>query len=100
MVGVVLRLYVSGHTTRSEQALANARRLLSQPGAAAVDLEVIDILQHPELAEEENLLATPTLIKVAPPPIRRVIGDLSDMQAVSDALGLSQDAPLGQEGQA
>ncbi len=90
MAAVVLRLYLSGQTTRSEQALANVRRLLSQPNAVACDLEVIDILSRPEVAEEENLLATPTLIKVAPPPMRRVIGDLSDMQAVSDALGLGQ----------
>lgn len=90
MAAVVLRLYVSGQTTRSELALANVRRLLARPGAVACDLEIIDILSRPEVAEEENLLATPTLIKVAPPPVRRVIGDLSDMQAVSDALGLDQ----------
>ena len=97
MAAVVLRLYVSGQTTRSETALANARRLIARAEDADCDLEVIDILQCPELAEEDNLLATPTLVRVAPPPQRRVIGDLSDTQAVSDALGLSNTDSLGQD---
>ena len=95
MASVVLRLYLSGQSSRSQTALANLRRLLAGADGIACELEVVDILEQPELAEEQSLLATPTLIKMAPPPMRRVIGDLSDLQAVGDALGLSQDPSLG-----
>jgi circadian clock protein KaiB len=77
-----LRLYVAGKTPRAEQAIANLRRICEQELAGRYDLEIIDVLESPELAEEAKILATPTLIKQLPPPLRRVIGDLSDKEKV------------------
>lgn len=97
MAPLLLRLYLTGRTPRSEQALINVRRLVAELNLDVHELEIIDILEQPERAEEENLLATPTLIKVDPPPMRRVIGDLSNVRAVAEALGLDRSPPPGQE---
>ena len=88
----LLKLYVAGRTPRSEAAIANLRRICEQELDGRYDLEIIDVLDHPELAEVERILATPTLIKQLPPPLRRVIGDLSDTEKV--LLGLEL-APRG-----
>ncbi len=97
MAPCVLRLYLTGRTPRSEQALVNVRRLVSEFAIDPHELEVIDILEQPGLAEQENLLATPTLVKAIPPPVRRVIGDLSDIHAVAEALGLHTSSSPGEE---
>jgi circadian clock protein KaiB len=76
----VLRLYVTGMTPKSTQAVANVRKLCDENLAGRYDLEVIDIFQHPELAKGEQLIATPTLIKKLPLPLRRLIGDMSDSE--------------------
>jgi circadian clock protein KaiB len=78
----ILKLYVTGQSPRAERAIANLRRLCKDELAGCYELEVIDILEHPHLAEEERILATPTLIKQLPPPLRRVIGDLSSRDKV------------------
>jgi circadian clock protein KaiB len=62
--------------------VANLRRICEQELAGQYALEVIDVLENPQLAEDEKILATPTLIKQLPPPLRRVIGDLSDTEKV------------------
>lgn len=62
--------------------MANLRRICEQELAGRYELEIIDVLEHPQLAEDEKILATPTLIKQLPPPLRRVIGDLSDTEKV------------------
>lgn len=74
----LLKLYVAGKGARAEAAVANLRHLCENELRGQYELEVIDIIEHPELAEEARILATPTLIKQLPPPLRRVIGDLSD----------------------
>ncbi|CAH2602041.1 KaiB-like protein 2 [Rhodovastum atsumiense] len=73
-----LRLFVTGSTPRSERAIANLRRICEQELHDRYEVEVIDVLEHPQLAEQEKILATPTLIKLLPPPLRRIVGDLSD----------------------
>ncbi len=78
----LLRLFITGESSRSGTAIANLRRICEQELAGAYDLEIIDVLEFPELAEEAKILATPTLIKSLPPPLRRVIGDLSDKEKV------------------
>lgn len=83
-----LKLYITGKTPRTERAIANLRRMCAEDLAEAYELEIIDILEHPELAEDERILATPTLIKKLPPPLRRVIGDLSDRDRVLVGLDL------------
>ena len=87
-----LRLYITGWTPRAERAVANLRRICSVELAGQYDLEIIDVLERPQLAEDEKILATPTLIKELPPPLRRVIGDLSDRERV--LLGLDVRAAV------
>jgi len=73
----LLKLYVTGVTGASEQAIANLRLICEEEMHDEYQLEVIDVLERPQLAEDEKILATPTLIKHLPPPLRRIIGDLS-----------------------
>ena len=77
-----MKLYVTGHSPRAERAIANLRRLCEEELEGCYQLEIIDILEHPQLAEDERILATPTLVKQLPPPLRRVIGDLSSREKV------------------
>lgn len=78
----LLKLYVTGSNPRADRAVVNLRRICEQELAGQYDLQIIDVLEHPQLAEDEKILATPTLIKQLPPPLRRVIGDLSDTEKV------------------
>ena len=82
LANFVLKLYVTGSSPRAEQAVANLKRICEEDLQGDYELEVIDVLEHPELAESDRVLATPTLIKQLPPPLRRVIGDLSDKDKV------------------
>lgn len=79
---IELRLYVAGQTTRSVAALANLRRYCEQHLAGNYTLEVIDLLVHPQLAEGDQILAVPTLVRKVPEPIRKIIGDLSNEERV------------------
>jgi len=92
MEKVVLKLYVSGKSPRYKRAIEEAHRIREKLSGYDVRLEVIDIREHPEVAGDDNILATPTLIKKLPPPIRRIIGDLFDSDKVLMVLDL---APLG-----
>jgi circadian clock protein KaiB len=74
----VLRLYVAGATTRSRQALLRVRRLCETELQGEYDLEVIDIYQQPIIARDGQILATPTLVREFPRPMRRLIGNLSN----------------------
>ena len=84
----VLKLYITGQTPKSERAIANMRRICEQELNGQYELVVIDVLERPQLAEDEKILATPTLIKELPPPLNRVIGDLSDTEKVLLGLDL------------
>lgn len=84
----VLRLYVTGLTPRSTQAIASLHTVCEEHLAGRYDLEVIDLYQQPELARGQQLIAVPTLVKELPPPVRRLIGDLSDEQRVLVGLDL------------
>jgi len=75
----VLRLYVTGATTVSARAIADLKALCERRLKGRFQLEVIDILQKPALAEDEHIIAAPTLVRVLPAPLRRFIGDLSDL---------------------
>jgi len=79
---------VTGSTPRSQLAAANLRRICEAELGAEYDLEIIDVLEHPQIAEDQRILATPTLVKQLPPPLRRVIGDLSDREKVLFGLEL------------
>lgn len=84
----LLKLYVTGETPRAAVAIANLRRICDEELEGEYELEIIDVLVDPQLAEDEKILATPTLIKNLPPPLRRVIGDLSDTDKVLLGLDL------------
>lgn len=89
----LLKLYVTGKTAKSEVAIANLRRLCAEELDGRYELQIIDVLEHPEAAETDKILATPTLIKRLPPPLRRVIGDLSDRQKVLLGLEVRPELP-------
>jgi len=84
----LLRLFITGKTVKSEQCIANLQTICEKDLQGEYDLEVIDVLERPQLAEDEKILATPTLIKKLPPPVRRLIGDLSDAEKVLIGLDL------------
>jgi circadian clock protein KaiB len=78
----VLTLYVTGTSPRTQVAIENLKRICAQELDGRYDLEIVDVLEDPQRAEDERILATPTLVKQLPPPLRRVIGDLSDKEKV------------------
>lgn len=84
----VLRLYVAGLTPRSQRAIANIKAICDEYLAGRYDLEVVDVFKRPVLAREEQIVATPTLVKQLPAPLRRFIGDLSQKQRVLVGLDL------------
>jgi circadian clock protein KaiB len=84
----VLRLYVTGSTPRSAAAITNIRKLCEEHLKGRYDLEVIDIYQQPVLAQGEQIIAAPTLIKKLPFPLRKVVGDLSNENRVLMGLDL------------
>jgi circadian clock protein KaiB len=85
----VLRLFITGTTSRSSRAIANLRRVCEERLHGAYDLEVVDIYQHPAAAQEYQILAAPTLVKMLPLPLRRIIGDLANEERVLAGLGLT-----------
>jgi circadian clock protein KaiB len=88
----VLKLYITGTTPRSLRAIANLREILAGQPADLFDLQVIDIYQQPEAAFEHQIIAAPTLVKLSPAPMRRVIGDLSDNDRVLRGLEIASQS--------
>jgi circadian clock protein KaiB len=83
-----LKLYITGQTPRSQRAINTLYQTCEEVLNGRYELTIIDVLEHPELAEEEKILATPTLVKISPPPLRRIIGDLSDTEKMLIGLDL------------
>ena len=75
-----LRLYVAGQTSRSLAALANLKRICEEHLQGRYRIEVIDLLEHPQLARGDQILALPTLVRKLPEPIRKLVGDLSNTE--------------------
>jgi len=84
----VLKLCVSGMTSRSREAVSNLMKICEEYLEGHYQLEVIDLYQEPALAAKHQIIATPTLLKNYPPPLRRLIGDLSDTEGTLRRLGL------------
>jgi circadian clock protein KaiB len=84
-----LRLFVTGSTLRSTRAIENMHKICEERLEGRYDLEVIDVYQDPGAAREMQVVATPTLVKILPEPLRRIIGDLSDKERVLAGLNLS-----------
>ena len=89
----VLKLFVTGATRRSQNAIANLNAICSQHPEGQYELEVVDIYQSPLLAQQADVLAAPTLIKQLPLPARRLIGDLSESSRVLMLLDLKPRKP-------
>lgn len=77
-----LRLYIAGKTPRAIQAIENLKRICEEHLAGKYQIEVIDLLEHPQLAQGEQIIAVPTLVRKLPTPIRKIIGDLSNTEKV------------------
>ncbi len=93
MSNYLLKLYVTGQTSRSRRAIDNLRRICEEELRGKYEMHVIDVLERPQLAEDEKILATPTVVKELPMPIRRIIGDLSDADKVLLGLDLQPCQP-------
>ena len=85
----VLRLYVSDGSTKSVAAFRNLRAICKECLRSPYDLEVVDLLKHPDRAMRDNIVAIPTLMKMAPEPERRMVGDLSNRSRTLQWLGLT-----------
>jgi circadian clock protein KaiB len=84
----ILRLYIIGSSSSSKIALRNLQEIISDEFNTTFQLEVIDVMEHPELAEKDKILAVPSLVKNLPEPIRKIVGDLSDKGKVLLGLDL------------
>jgi circadian clock protein KaiB len=89
------RLYVAAASPNTRRALENLRALCSAAGHVTYDLKIIDVLREPQRALQDGILVAPTLVKVAPGPVRTVIGDLSDRDAVLATLELAASKERG-----
>lgn len=87
----VLRLYVVGSTPVSQRAIQSVQSICETELAGTWRVEVIDVLEKPQLAMDDRIIATPALIKAVPPPVRRIVGDLCDREQV--LLGLDIRGP-------
>ena len=86
-----LRLYVAGQTSKSLAAVSNLRAFCDQHLADDYHIEVVDLLEHPQLAAGDQILAIPTLVRKLPPPVKKIIGDLSKMERVLVGLDLQPE---------
>ena len=84
----ILRLYIAGNTPRSMAALANLKEICAEHLAGRYTLQVVDLLENPQLARGDQILAIPTLVRKLPMPMRRIIGDLSNTERVLVGLDL------------
>jgi circadian clock protein KaiB len=90
----LLRLYITGPTVQSNRAIVNTRRICEEHLKDRYDLEVVDICQHPEMARSDQIIAAPTLVRQAPLPVRRFVGDMSRTDRLLAGLGLAGVDPL------
>jgi circadian clock protein KaiB len=93
----MLRLYVAGQTPKSIAAIANLKRVCETHVPGKYEIEVVDLLKNPALAKADQVVAIPTLVRRLPPPLRRVIGDLSKVDRVLVALDV-QPLDVGGDG--
>jgi circadian clock protein KaiB len=84
--GLRLRLYVAGGAPNSVRAIANARAICDEHFPASHELEIVDLLEHPNRAQADGIVVTPTLLKLSPLPVQRVVGSLSDTAQLLVAL--------------
>lgn len=90
----ILKLYIIGRTSKSEAAIANLKQMCDEGLQGEYEIKIIDLLEDPQLAENDKIVACPTLIKDLPLPIRRVIGDLSDKEKILLGLDLQKNKTI------
>lgn len=88
-----LRLFVSGNTSRSQQAIQNLRRICEEHLQGQYEIEVIDVASDPSQAKKHQILAVPTLLKELPSPLRKIVGDLSEKERVLEGLDIQPQDP-------
>lgn len=88
MTKTILKLYITGNSENTKRAITNLRRICEHDLQGQYEIILVDVLERPQLAEDERILATPTLIRQLPLPIRRIVGDLSDTEKVLLGLDL------------
>jgi circadian clock protein KaiB len=93
-----LRLFVAGQSPKSIRAFANLKVLCEEHLKGRYQIEVIDLLEHPHMARGDQIVAIPTLVIKLPPPVRKIVGDLSHTDRVLVGMALQQVAWLGSEG--
>jgi circadian clock protein KaiB len=89
-----LKLYVAGHTAKSMTAVKNLKRICEEHLSGQYHIEVIDLIENPQLAQGDQILALPTLVRKLPEPIRKIIGDLSNTEKVLVGLDIIERKPL------
>lgn len=87
-----LRLYIAGQSPKSLRAVANLQRLCEEHLAGRYEIELVDLVEHPSMADDDDILAIPTLVRRLPEPLRKIIGDLSDVGRVLVGLRLRPDS--------
>lgn len=85
---IKLKLYIIGESTRSKRAIRRLKEIMENNFQGEYTLEVIDLMQRPQLAEKEKIMASPTVVKELPTPLRKIVGDLADEQQVLVGLDL------------
>lgn len=88
---LILRLYVAGQTPRSLKAFANLKKICAEHSPGPYKIEVVDLVENPTLAQGDQILAIPTLVRKLPAPVRKIIGDLSNTERVLVGLDLRPD---------
>ncbi len=92
----ILRLYVAGQTKKSLLALSNLKKICEEHLSGRYTIEVIDLSKNPQLAQGHQIIAVPTLVRELPPPIRKIIGDLSDEDRVLVGLDVKSGEELSE----
>jgi circadian clock protein KaiB len=91
----ILKLFITGQTPRSAASVTNLNAICNEYLTGRFELEVVDIYQQPEMARDSQIVAAPTLIKQLPPPLRKLVGDLSDRGKVLMGLNINEDWARG-----
>jgi circadian clock protein KaiB len=84
----VLKLYIMGNTVKSQTALADLRKILEEELHGVYELQIVDVRKDPALAERDKILAVPAVARILPPPVRKIIGNLSNKEKVLSGLDL------------
>ncbi len=86
----ILKLYITGATHHSMMAVKNLKKLCEENLKGDYELDIVDVYQQPSLAKEQQIIAAPTLIKLQPAPIRRIVGDMSDTEKILSVLNIEK----------